>query len=275
MNGYTVVAGVDGSASALHAVRWAAREAARRAAPVLVLHTAFVPEPEPYSPVRLPRSYGDAVLEQGEQWLAEAAKAAHEAAPEVTVRTEQRVGLAADHLVRASERAGLIVVGSRGLGGVAGMVLGSVAAAVAAHGHCPVVVVRGRTPEQAPPDSGPVVVGTDGSPGSDAAVAFAMQMAAERGVPVVAVYVAHRSGVTLPAEVQRQLDAVTARYPGVEVREQIVQDRPARGIVAAAEGAQLIVVGSRGRGGFAGLAFGSTSGGVLRQAPCPVAIARN
>lgn len=271
---HTVVAGVDGSACSLHAVRWAAREAARRDAPLLLLHTAFVPSPEPYTPMRLPRSYREAVLEQGSEWLAEAGKAVLEAAPQVAVHSEQRVGLAASHLVRASASAELLVVGSSGLGAVGSLIIGSVAAEIAAHARCPVVVVRGQRLELAPAEGGPVVVGVDGSAQGEAAVRFAFEMAASRDVPLIAVHAVHRSGALLPDDARRQLRDGLVRYPGVEVRELIIQDRPTRGLLTAASDAQLIVVGCRGRGGFTGLTLGSTSHGVLHRATCPVALVR-
>ncbi|SFI66858.1 universal stress protein [Amycolatopsis sacchari] len=270
----TVVAGIDGSPSALRAVQWAAREAARRDAVLLVLHACFVPSPEPYTPVRLPRTYGDTLLELSAEWLAEAEKAAHEAAPQVSVQTAQRTGLARDHLLRAAQSAELLVVGSRGLGGVAGALLGSVAAELTAQAPCPVVLVRGRTPDSAPPETGPVVAGVDGSPQCARAVGFAFEMAAAAGEPLVVVHAAHRSGVSLPPEARRQVEDGRRRYPGVPVHERITQERPVRALVTVAADARLVVVGSRGRGGFAGLALGSTSHGVLRHAPCPVAVVR-
>ncbi|HVW40071.1 MAG TPA: universal stress protein [Amycolatopsis sp.] len=271
---HVIVAGVDGSASSLHAVRWAAREALRQAVPLLLLHSVYVPSPEPYVPVRLPRSYGEALREQGTELLTEAAKVAQEAASGVVVRTEQRNGPASGHLLRLAESAELLVVGSRGLGAVAGVLLGSVAGEVAAHAHCPVVVVRGRTPESAPRETGPVVVGVDGSVRGAAAVRFAFDMAAARAAPLVVVHVAFRSTAVMPEEAGRQVRAGSARYPGLEVRERIVHDRPVRGLLDVAEDASLVVVGSRGRGGFTGLPLGSTSQAVLRHASCPVAIVR-
>ena len=270
-----VVAGVDGSVPSLHAVRWAAREASRRTVPLLLLHSVYVPSPEPYVPFRLPRSYGDALREQGTESLIEAAKAAQEAATGVVVRTEQRTGSASGHLLRLGDTAGLLVVGSRGLGAVAGVLLGSVAGEVAAHARCPVVVVRGRTPESAPPETGTVMVGVDGSAHSAAPVRFAFDMSAARQAPLVAVHAATRSGAVMPQEAGRQLREGATRHPDVEVREVIVRYRPTRGLLEVAQEAWLAVVGSRGRGGFTGLTLGSTSQAVLRHAPCPVAIVRD
>ncbi|WP_306747985.1 universal stress protein [Saccharothrix yanglingensis] len=145
--GRPVVVGVDGSESAARAVRWAAREAARRTAPLVIVHACpvvagHVPEPAP-----LPRSYHEAVLEQGRERLAEAEAEARGTAPEVEVRTELVFGGAAEDLVGRSASAQLVVLGSRGLGGFTGLLVGSIAVAVSTHGHCPVVVVRGTGPE--------------------------------------------------------------------------------------------------------------------------------
>ena len=269
-----VVAGVDGSIPSTDAVRWAAREAVRRAVPLLLLNSVFIPSPEPYVPFRLPRSYGDALREQGVEWLNEAEKAAQESADGVCVRTEQRIGPAAGHLVRLGDSAELLVVGSRGLGAVAGLLLGSVAVEVSAGARCPVVVVRGRTPESAPPETGPVVVGVDGSVHGAAPVAFAFDLAAAWGAPLMAVHAAFRSGAVMPEHARRRLRDGAARYPGVELSECIVRDRAARGLLEVADGARLVVVGARGRGGFTGLTLGSTSQAVLHHASCPVGIVR-
>jgi nucleotide-binding universal stress UspA family protein len=187
VEGQPIVVGVDGSPSALHAVRRAAGEAARHGAPLRLVHVCYL------MPVRHPRQvapppeYHDAFLEQGRHWLAEAADAARRAAPDVAVGTDLVDGIAADVLVRESAPARLVVLGTRGLGGFRGLLVGSVSVAVAAHGHCPVVVVH-DPPGGTPREDGPVVVGVDGSPLSDAAIEFAFSAAAARRVPLVAVH---------------------------------------------------------------------------------------
>lgn len=112
---------------------------------------------------------------------------AQETAPGVEVRTELANGFAAEQLIGRSASAALVVLGSRGLGGFSGLVVGSIAVAMATHGHCPVVVVRGDA-LAGDADGEPVVVGVDGSTASDAAVLFAFEAAASRGVAVVAVH---------------------------------------------------------------------------------------
>lgn len=288
-----VVVGVDGSASALHAVRWAAQEAARRRVALRLVHACVLIPPYGYRNLvdRLPE-YTDIVFDQGRQWLAEAEEVARDAAPGVEVETDVRDGVVAGVLVEESAAAGLMVVGSRGLGGFHELLVGSIAVALAAHAHCPVVVVRSSTVDTPPPSAGPVVVGVDGSPLSESAVEFAFEVAATRAVPLVAVHAwldINMAGAWLPMPsimdwqaVETDAERVLAerlagwqeKYPTVEVRRMVVKDRPAQALLRVAEHAQLIVVGSRGRGALAGLGLGSVSQTVIHHAPCPVAVIR-
>jgi nucleotide-binding universal stress UspA family protein len=196
---------------------------------------------------------------------------------------------AAPTLIALSSAARLVVVGSRGLGGFTGLLVGSTAVEVAARGHCPLVVVRAADHDSEPPAQGSVVVGVDGSAESEAAVALAFHAAAERGVPVVAVnawfdtvleqawrQVAPVDRATDENRRQEwladQLAPHRAQHPDVEVRQRVVDRAPARALLREAAGAQLVVVGSRGRGGFRGLLLGSTSQALIHHSPCPVAV---
>jgi nucleotide-binding universal stress UspA family protein len=287
-----VVVGVDGSESSLHAVRWAAVEAARHNAPlrlVHVCHLAPVRHPTRISP---PREYHTAVLEEGRHWLTEAGAAARRVVPDLAVVTDLRDGAPADVLTEESRSAQLVVLGSRGLGGFSALLVGSVAVALSAHGHCPVVVMHSVTRDGAPPWEGSVVVGVDGSELSDAALTFAFEAAATRRVPLVAVHTwldVNMAGAwaSLPwtidweavqAEEERQLAERIAlwrdKFPKVEVRPIVVRDRPERALLTQAAGAQLIVVGSRGHGAVTGMGLGSVSQTLLYHAECPVAVAR-
>lgn len=284
-----VVVGVDGSVSALHAVRWAAAEAVRRDVPLRLVHVGHL------EPVTLPRQvspsreYQEAIVEQGRHFLDQASAAAEEAAPDLPVTIDLHTGRVADALVTESKHAALVVLGSRGLGGFGSLLLGSVAVAVAAHGQCPVVVVHAPTRDGAPPMDGPVVVGVDDTDVSDAAVAFAFQAAAARDVPVLAVHTYDVEVIgswtaqlgsldwdALEAERKKELDerltAWREKFPKVDARAIVVRGRPASALNA--QGAQLIVVGSRGRGALAGLGLGSVSQSVLHDAECPVAVVR-
>jgi len=287
-----VVVGVDGSESALRAVRWAAREAERRGTALRLVHVCHV------APVRHPRQvtpppeYQAVLFEQGRHWLTEASAAARDVVPDLVVTVDLLGGLSAATLVVESRTAQLMVLGSRGLGGFTTLLVGSVAVALAAHGHCPLVVVRESTVDEPAAVDGPVVVGVDGSELSDAAVTFAFEAAAARGVPVVAVHTwldvtMAGAWTTLPgtvdwdwlqAEEEKRLAERIAlwqeKFPQVEVRPVVVRDRPWRALLEHAAGAQLVVVGSRGRGAFAGVGLGSVSQALLHHAGCPVAVAR-
>ncbi|MFD7307891.1 universal stress protein [Promicromonospora sp. NPDC059942] len=289
-----VLVGVDGSDSATEAVRWAAREAARRGAP-LVLVSVWTPVPPGVPHAAMLGSYEDALIAQGTQWLDDAAAAAAREAPDVPVTTRLAIGSVAGQLVGRSATAGLVVLGSRGLGGFTGLLVGSIAVAVATHGHCPVVVVRGQGAASA--QEGPVVVGVDGSPTSREAIRFAFDAAALRGAPLVAVHAwrdapapalgrrespgqAVQDQAVQDQDVQehgaqalgRWLADARADHPDVRVERVVAPDGPTAALLDRAQGAQLVVVGSRGRGGFRGLLLGSTSQALIYHAPCPVAV---
>lgn len=284
-----VLVGVDGSDSATRAVRWAAREAARRGAP-LALVSVWTPVPPGVPHAATLGPYEDGLIEQGRQWLADAAAAAAQEEPDVPVTTRLAGGSVAGQLVGRSAAAGLVVLGSRGLGGFTGLLVGSIAVAVATHGHCPVVVVRGALAQD-----GPVVVGVDGSPTSRTAIRFAFDAAALRDAPLVAVHAwrdtpaAARHGIrghhAKEQAVQEQavqehgaqalerwLADAQADHPDVPVERVVAPDGPTAALLDRAEGARLVVVGSRGRGGFRGLLLGSTSHALIYHAPCPVAV---
>lgn len=281
-----VVVGVDGSPSSTQAVRWAALEAARRGTPLMLVHVwTPVPVSVPHAATLGP--YEDRLIEQGHQWLAEASAVVKEAAPAVATSTRLTSGSVAGRLIGRSASASLVVVGSRGLGGFTGLVVGSIAVALATHGHCPVVVVRGADPQGTPRQDGPVVVGVDGSPTSHEAVHFAFQAASLRNVPLVAVHAWSDLPITTVWEltttwqsIQRQESArlgrwlaeSQARHPGVHVEQVVVHDGPAHALLDRAKSAQLVVAGSRGRGGFRGLLLGSTSQALIQHAACPVAV---
>ncbi|MEV6715409.1 universal stress protein [Lentzea sp. NPDC051208] len=285
-----VVVGVDGSSSASHAVRWAAEEAARRGTNLVITHSCMV------VPVHAPHvapsseAFAEAVYDHGRVVLAEATTVAKEAAPEVEATTELTSGGAAEQLVGRSASAQLVVLGSRGLGGFTGLLVGSIAVAVTTHALCPTIVVREPSPDAVPDRDAPVVVGLDGSPSSDAALAFAFEAATLRGVAVHAVRTwwdltaetAWQRGLTatnlasIEAAEQRllaeQLAPCTTKYPDVPVHRSLTRDRPAHTLVEQSAKAQLVVVGTRGRGGFRGLLLGSTSQALIHHAHCPVAV---
>lgn len=281
-----VAVGVDGSTSSVRAVEWAAREAARRHAPLVILHVyALLPAAVPHATMLRP--YRDALAENGRQWLAEAALAAREAQPGIEPETELIRGWAAEQLIARSASCGLVVLGSRGLGGFTGMVVGSTAVAVSTHGHCPVVVVRGPDAAAEGRQDAAVLVGVDGSQAGRAAIDFAFEAASTRDARLVAVHAWSDLPAATAVELlgdweairehesellSEQLNAYQARFPTVSVEQLVVCDRPAHTLLEQAKGAQLVVVGSRGRGGFRGLLLGSTSQALIHHSPCPVAV---
>ena len=276
-----VVVGVDGSASAYRAVEWAAGEAHRRGVGLrLVRAFSWTTADHPTGWVA---RYRNEMLDVSRRQVARAVRVAADTQSDVEAESQVAIGAPIEVLSSEARRAQLLVLGDRGLGEVAGLVLGSVAVSLAASGACPVVVVRG---ERAGAD-GAVVVGVDGSPVSEAALAFAFDAAAARGVDLVAVHAWSPTAIDeeLASLVEWDASAESAvlaerlagwgqKYPQVAVRRTVVRDGAVRALVTASAGAQLVVVGSRGRGNAAGLLLGSVSHGVLHGAHCPVAVVR-
>ncbi|MFJ8962514.1 universal stress protein [Lentzea sp. NPDC102401] len=282
-----VVVGVDGSSSALAAVKWAAADCARHHTPLRLVHGYNVPNAGYPEMVLTATEILHAIEEQADTWLTEAAAAARAVAPEVEVSTERVCRYGTALLISESRDARLMVLGSQGLGTVTGLLVGSTAIALASHGRCPLVVVRGT---EVP--GGPVVVGVDGSPTSEAALAFAFEAASVRNAPLAVVtcwqdfmvesgYTASRFTVDWGQVEQdeRRLQAERLagwqeKYPDVPVTRVVLRDRPVRALMRYGAEAQLVVVGSRGHGGFAGMLLGSTSQALVYNAPCPLAIVR-
>jgi len=283
-----VLVGYDGSTGARAALDWALAEAAWLGAPVHVRYVyEWVSQAGAFAPVP-PRTGPDARAE-ARSVVDEAVAAARASYPELDVGGDVVDGSAAGVLCDASRSARLVVLGHSGLGGFSGLLLGSVGVAVTAHAHCPVVVVRGRLPVDT---SLPVWVGVDGSRESQLAVGFAFDTAARRCVPVAAIHawdappVPRRNTVpplsydprAIEAAERSLLDEELAswrdKYPEVTVTTSIVPARPGQALVDVSRRAQLVVVGSRGRGGFRGLLLGSVSQQLLHHAACPVAVVR-
>ncbi|MFF7213734.1 universal stress protein [Streptomyces sp. NPDC008238] len=265
--GSLVVVGVDGSTSSDAAVVQAAREAHRRRAKLRVVHAFTWPSGPTYAPLDpspLNRMAHDA------------AERARGAAPGTEVTGTVMLGGAVSVLTAESRAADLLVVGSRGTGGFLGMLLGSTAVSVAAHAECPVMVVR-----EDPPHTGPVVLGVDGSPHGEDAIAFAFAEAALREAEILALhawlpdYAPPGTGVE---SAERLLSLALAghgeRYPDVTVRQEVGSGETREVLIEASRTAQLTVVGARGRGGFTGLLLGSVSQALLHHAHGPVAVVR-
>lgn len=277
-----IVVGVDGSASARDAVRWAAREASARGDALLLVTSVTTGGLGMSSP------FTDDLRISGERALREAIGLAADVAP--TDTSTELVTLTPVHALMNHEgTARMIVLGTRGLGEFTGGLIGSVTSAIVHHAACPVVVVAGWPRPGEPELDGPVLVGVDGTEASEPAIAAAFDEAALHGTDLVALHA--WSDRALPEKelraawpdiaaaeqhrLSQQLAPWREKYPSVSVTPVIVQDRPARNLLMHGAGARLIVVGSRGRGGFRGITLGSTSAALLRTVTIPLMVVRS
>ncbi|MDQ2625816.1 MAG: universal stress protein [Actinomycetota bacterium] len=283
-----ILVGVDGSPSSNTAVEWAARAAALHNVPLTLVNVLAPPVVMTFPETPMPPGYTEWQQEQGERHLREAVAIAE--APGETLRIDARivVGSTVPMLVDATRDAAMLVVGSRGHGLLRRSLLGSVSSSLVRHAHCPVVVIHEPHPDSDPhPDTAPVVVGIDGSPVSEAATELAFAEASLRRVELVAVYAWHDSGmldfpgIDLAAmasdgelALAERLAGWRERYPDVTVRRVVVCDRPADQLIEQSKQAQLVVVGSHGRGGFTGMLLGSVSQAVVQSAHAPVLVVR-
>lgn len=280
-----VVVGFDGSPQAQRAVTWAAHEAGARGRGLTVVHALMPPVMTGGLGVGLPTS--PEVLSRMETSAREQLAGVADTLDLDEVRIAVEIGSPSGVLLEASETADLVVVGSRGRGGFARLLLGSVAAQVAAHADCPAAII----PAEARPDAQELVVGIAATPDSEAALAFAFEEASRHGwsltavhawdvpaydllivpnapVPVALSDVADGE-VRLSAEVLAGFRDV---YPDVEVYERLVQGPPVQAILQASENPAMIVVGTRGRGPTLGSLLGSISNGVLHKSKAPVVV---
>ncbi|GAA4612039.1 universal stress protein [Actinoallomurus liliacearum] len=280
-----IIVGTDGSDQSLRAVEWAADEAVRRALPLrIVLAEAEWMYDTPIDPrlgaVREWLLAGDGDL------LARAVSTARERAPGVMVQTETAPGQVARVLLSKAGDAAMIVLGGHGLGTATGLLLGSTTLQVVTHARVPTVVVR----DLEPAIRREVVVGVDGSAVSEPAVGFAFEEAALRKARLRALHVWSHPASRGPGDMQplvydprlvaeeelrlveTSLAAWQGKFPEVEVVFDVEHGRPARVLAGASARADLLVVSTRGRGGFSGLLLGSVSHALLHRAHCPLVV---
>ena len=292
-----IVVGVDGSPSSTLGVEWAARDADMRNVPIKLVHIVapIVAAAEGWSDIPAPSDYTRWQEDHARQLIEEAHKLAVEAsspsrASQVT--SEVLYAPIVPTLVDLSKRADMVVVGCRGQGAVARALLGSVSSGLIHRAQCPVAVIHDEDPLTQRSPQAPVVVGIDGSPTSELATAIAFDEASRRGVGLVALHAWSDMGpLEFPstnrapiewANIKVREEEVLAerlsgwrnRYPDVAVNKIVVCDRPAPRLLEQAENAQLVVVGSQGRGGFSGMLLGSVSRAVVNSAQIPVIVAR-
>ncbi len=304
-DGYGIVVGVDGSDQSLCALAWAAREAERRRTPLHVVTAYTVPV---FAASSMDAGYAtvdDAVVREGAQAvLDQAITKISNHNIEVLPRVE--TGDAAGVLLELSEDAELMVVGSRGRGGFVGRLLGSVSSALPAHSKCPTVVVplycaprldnagvpspktKGAPCPRAEDIEKVIVVGVDGSEQARMASLVAAEQSQTRGIPLRVVcslppFTGSLAWMPTPvdrealqAEIMEQLNAgiawLQSHFPDVKMSVELLNGPPVEVMIELSRTAELVVMGTRGRGGFAGMLMGSTSQGVLHHAKGPVLV---
>jgi nucleotide-binding universal stress UspA family protein len=279
---HRILVGFDGSADSLAGLDWAMAEARLRDLAVVAYHVWQWPDSQEVD-ARTER----ALVAAGEQILDQGMERGAAQASEVKLTSALVRGEPSHRLIQASGDADLLVVGARGRGDAAGGRAGSVSVQVARHAYCPVVVTRHDADVIS---DGRLVVGVDGSPGADLAARFAFAEAARRHVPLHALHSwdpdsARTSQHVAEPDLDRLRDRTAQRlhhwlrahassYPEVRVTEDLVRGDADPALLDAATGAALLVVGSRGHGGFVSPLLGSAGDTVLHHATCPTVLVR-
>lgn len=279
-----IVVGADGSAQSLCATEWAAEEAMRRGLSLRIVHAEV---PWLYDMPVAPRAgvVHTGLLSGGHEVLDEAVAAARACAPEVQVAGESVTGAAARMLLERAQDAAMVVLGGHGTGALTGMVLGSTVLQVVTHTPVPVVVVRSREPTRRQ-----VALGLDRADTQESAIRFAFEEAAVRRARLRVIHVSSHPASRGPGAMQplvydpqvvteeerrvlgESLAVWCEKFPEVDVISEVEHGRPVPILAGVSACADLLVVGTRGRGGFAGLLLGSVSHALLHHAQCPVAV---
>lgn len=284
-----IVVGVDESPAAKAAVQWAAHDAELRKVALTLVH-AISPEIATWPRVWLPAGLARWQQDRGRRLLNEALKAVEKVSRRggpAEVHTQVLSSAAVSTLVDLSKDAEFVVMGHGGTGRSTGRLMGSVSSGLLRYAHCPVAIVHDEEPSTPHPSQAPVLVGIDGSAASELATTIAFDEASRRNVGLHALHAwvdadtSDWPGIDWPAThsmaeevLAERLAGWQERYPDVRVDRIAVRDKPARQLVKHSEGAQLVVVGSRGRGGFADMLVGSVGETVAQTARVPVIMAR-
>src|SRR5271166_184254 len=284
---YGIAVGVDGSAASNAAVFWAAREGAMRNVPLSLVHMfkTFVPT---FPQIPMPSGVAEWQEDDGRKVLEQAVKIAEDAVPtdrKIAITSEVKCSPPVPTLVDLSQEAAMLVVGSNGRGAVGRVLLGSVSSGVLRSAKWPVAVIRAEASFMPHSDQAPVLVGIDCSPASELALAVAFDEASYRGVELTAfhawsdVAVYQIPWLDWKSEAEQSLAEYLAgwqeRYPDVKVRRLLALDHPGRALIEESESAQLVVVGSHGRGALTGMLLGSVSNAVVHSVHTPVIVARS
>lgn len=277
-----IIAGVDGSDQSLRAIEWATEEARRRDLPLRIVYaeTPWLSDMPVDPRVGAIREW---LLTGGRELLDQAVTTARERDPGVAVEGETVPGQPARILLEKARDAAMIVLGGHGIGTVGSLLIGSTALQVVTHAPVPVVVVQHLEPVV----RGEVVVGVDGSRMGEPAIEWAFEAASLRKARLRAIHVWSNPALSWPSDMQslvydpqafaeEELGEALAlwreKFPDVEVVSEVMHGRPARILAGVSVRADLLVVGTRGRGGFAGLLLGSVSHALLHLARCPLAV---
>lgn len=289
-----VVVGFDGSSGSEAAVDWAAHTARRQGRPLTVVHTVDLAT-APARTAYVPEILSHAMAETATATLNAGVDRAAAVLDRSQITGTTSIGSPAAELVAASEGAALVVTGCRGRGRLASGLLGSVSYAVTAHAKCPAVVVRGHLTAH-PDATHEVVVGVDDSESSERALDVAADIAAATGAPLHIIRVeplhapdswasvetrhagsqyTHALRAEAEATLERAEKQAHAAHPELAIETETLYGDAGHALAPLGDRAGLVVVGSRGRGGFAGLLLGSVSHTVIHEAQCPVMVVRD